>query len=551
MAGLTIIVLIAALVSPIRIAGSVSHVKGGSDEVKNATQHATAPGIWTQRRQDSKSKAGPDSCNEKYYVAGEKYSIGPKNGRCEEEDINGYQNYGWSCDAGTDTTDCDVARVNRALTLGANVKMLDLGKLSNLSDMCASTFADDTECDVMSFFSWQLCESDAIDCAGKTSTDGAEAALAGLWGLAAFFLCITFGCPLCFFLCGPVTRSRRERRQMQQYQDRMHHAVQQHAVGLQEGSTAGEPIDQIQIDGEVGPKIAEKMFAVCTLFCAIIFLIFFFIVLAILSSFDLGAAVDLYGIISPKGDFGTGIVSEKDWGGSQLQNTFASMDADGDKLISGSELARSDYLRDFEYYVPLRFAFLRCDNTLDVDDPARLENCLDLINDEERWALLLPVNRTDAKYIYFIAKLFLLADHVTEASTQLHDLKLNLEELRFFDHVYSKLLIAYSRMAGVQNHDTGIDSGLSMLLIMLVGVPALTFFIRFYYIWGCCGGGGVLRRWSSLPPTAVRVQNEAIVRGHNVEEAILRRTPQPWLEKIFPILVIEDMVFFTCALHLP
>ena len=61
-----------------------------------------------------------------------------------------------------------------------------------------------------------------------------------------------------------------------------------------------------------------------------------------------------------------------------------------------------------------------------------------------------------------------------------------------------------------------------------------------YFVYGCCGGAGIIRMRSALPPVAVLVENEAIVQGRHVEEAQLLR--RPWLQHVFlPVQVNEDL----------
>jgi len=62
-----------------------------------------------------------------------------------------------------------------------------------------------------------------------------------------------------------------------------------------------------------------------------------------------------------------------------------------------------------------------------------------------------------------------------------------------------------------------------------------------YFVEGCCGGAGIIRVRSALPPVAVWVENEAIGQGRHVEEEaqLLRR---PWLQHVFlPVQVNEDL----------
>ena len=105
------------------------------------------------------------------------------------------------------------------------------------------------------------------------------------------------------------------------------------------------------------------------------------------------------------------------------------------------------------------------------------------------------------------------------------------------------MLIAYKlvEVQATEGAEGSIDGGAILGIVFLV---LFVFALTAYYELGCCGGGGARRNRTALTPIAVRVENEAILRGRNVDEATLRKVAQPWFETIFfPILMAEDLVF--------
>jgi hypothetical protein len=205
--------------------------------------------------------------------------------------------------------------------------------------------------------------------------------LARLTFWLATFLVNCLVLPVVCYICGgPLRRIRQERAVMQEYENRLHHAIQQHNMG-------SESIDQVKPkESLVGPTRTERLESMAFFvvwFCFLVLVVWILVLFwPVRDMFVLATRLE------------TGKVP-KDWGGNNLSEYFVTMDINNDSHISISELALGEYLFDFKYYV---------------------QNFGE--NGEEPILARVDGGR---EYVMFETKLFLLADRVTEGSDELDD----------------------------------------------------------------------------------------------------------------------------------